>query len=267
LIDGWTHRFSVGLRYLKENYSTDPLDPAPPPEDRTLYTPYFHYQVVEDDYRQTENVNSIGRPEYQQLGVQFDADIGQSLRRLGSTQSVTQYAASLSGGTRFSASQTLFAAGAFSGEYADGESDNLLLSGSLTYYQRRRNGALLYLSLQGDATDYSDDAHYLSLGGNTGLRGYPTNYRLGERRVLFTAEQRFYSDWYPFQLIRVGGAVFYDVGRAWGGPWYADAGVGLRLLSARSARGQTLHIDLAFPLHHDPTIKAYQVTIESKTSF
>ncbi|HEX5093182.1 MAG TPA: hypothetical protein VFV84_10890 [Burkholderiales bacterium] len=276
LIDGWTHRFTVGLRYLQENYSTDPLDPAPPPGDRTLYTPYFHYQVVQDDYRQTENVNSIGRPEYQQLGMQFNADIGQSLRRLGSTESVTQYGAGLSGGLRFSESQTLLASGGFSGEYGNGESDNLLLSGSLTYYQRRRNGALLYLALQGDATDYSDDAHYLSLGGETGLRGYPTNYRLGERRVLFTAEQRFYSDWYPFQLIRVGGAVFYDVGRAWGGPydnnggqvrWYADAGFGLRLLSARSARGQTLHIDLAFPLHHDPTIKAYQLTIESKTSF
>jgi len=276
LIDGWTHRYSIGLRYLQENYMPDPLDPAPPPEDRTLYTPYFHYQVVEDDYRQTENVNSIGRPEYQQLGLQFNADLGQSLRRLGSTESVTQYGASLSGGFRFSERRTLLAAGSFSGEYANGKSDNLYLGGSLTYYQRRSNGALLYLYLQGDGTDFSDDAHYLSLGGDTGLRGYPTNYRLGERRVLFTAEQRFYSDWYPFQLFRVGGAVFYDIGSAWGGPydanagqvhWYADAGIGLRLLSARSARGQTLHIDLAFPLHHDPTIKAYQLTIESKTSF
>jgi len=276
LIDGWTHRFSTGLHFENEHYETDPFAPVPLPKDRTLYTPYFRYEVVQDNFRLTENVNSIGRPEYQQLGLNAAAELGRSARGLGSTETVTQYGASLSGGLQLSDRRTLLASGAVSGEYAHGQSDRVLVGGRLRFYQRRSNGALLYLSLQGDATDFSDDAQYLSLGGDTGLRGYPTNYRLGDRRVLFTAEQRLYSDWYPFRLIRVGGAVFYDLGRAWGGPydnnggaphWHADVGIGLRLLSARSARGQTLHIDLAYPLTRDPTIKAYQFTVESKTSF
>jgi hypothetical protein len=107
------------------------------------------------------------------------------------------------------------------------------------------------------------------------LRGYPTNYQLGARRVLLTAERRFYSDWYPFRLVRVGGAVFFDLGRAWGGPyqnspnapWLADLGFGLRLLSARSSSGTTVHVDLAFPIAREAGVKSVQFSLQSKTGF
>jgi hemolysin activation/secretion protein len=248
---------------------------VPLPEDRTLAAPFFRYEVVEDNYRLVNNVESIGRPEYLALGLQSSVEIGRSIGGLGSTEAVTQYAASVSRGVRFSGERTLLASTSLSGEYAKGDGDRLRWNGSLRYYQRRGSGALLYLSLAGDATDFSDATQYLSLGGDNGLRGYPTNYRLGDRRVLFTIEQRLYSDWYPFRLIRVGGAMFYDIGRAWSGPyamadqshWHADAGFGLRLLSARSSSGTTVHIDLAFPIERDPSVKPYQITIESKSGF
>jgi hemolysin activation/secretion protein len=90
-----------------------------------------------------------------------------------------------------------------------------------------------------------------------------------------SAEQRVYSDWYPLRLIRVGGAVFYDVGRAWGEPyqnfpdahWSANIGFGLRLLSARSATGTTLHLDIAFPLRREPGMDSYQLVMVSKSGF
>ena len=46
-------------------------------------------------------------------------------------------------------------------------------------------------------------------------------------RDLMNLEERAYTDWYPFRLIRVGGAVFYDGGRAWGGsnPNTANSGL------------------------------------------
>jgi hemolysin activation/secretion protein len=73
---------------------------------------------------------------------------------------------------------------------------------------------------------------------------------------LLTLEQRGYTDWYPFRLLRVGGAVFYDVGRAWGGVnqnavnggWLSDVGIGLRLALDRTAFANVLHADLAVPL-------------------
>ena len=69
--------------------------------------------------------------------------------------------------------------------------------------------------------------------------------------------------------------MFYDIGRAWGGPyenaasrhWSTDVGFGLRLLSARSSTGTTLHVDFAFPLEREPGVKSVQFSFQSKTGF
>jgi outer membrane protein assembly factor BamA len=275
LVNGWAHRFSLGLSYLREQYDNDPLAPATLPGDRLRAGPYFQYAVVEDDFREVTNVQTIGRPEYQALGLQASVQLGRSAPALGATDMVTWYAASVSRGFRFHADRTLLAFASISGEYAQGDSDRVVLGGALRYYQRRGSGSLLYVALSADATEFSDATQYLSLGGDAGLRGYPSNYQLGSRRVLLTAEQRMYSDLYILRLIRIGGAIFYDVGRAWGEPyqnfpdprWSANAGFGLRLLSARSATGTTLHLDIAFPLRREPGLDSYQLTMESKSSF
>jgi hypothetical protein len=277
LIGGWTHRVSGGLRYEDDVYRAEPgLDaPAQLPADRTLVVPFVRYQAVQDDFREVKNLDQIARPEYLALGWYASLEFGRAAKVLGSTQAVSQYAASLSKGVRIAGDGALLASASISGEYAAGATDREQVSASARYYQRRGSRTVFYLALAADATSYSDATQYLSLGGDTGLRGYPTNYQLGARRVLFTAERRFYSDWYPFRLFRVGGALFYDLGRAWDGPyqgpasehWAADAGFGLRLLSARSATGTTLHIDLAFPIERMPGVKSYQFLLQSKSGF
>ena len=128
-----------------------------------------------------------------------------------------------------------------------------------------------YRNLAGDIVK---DPTPLGLGGDTGLRGYPRNYQTGDRRVVFNVEERVYTDWYPFRLIRVGGAVFFDSGRAWDGPgeslssahWLSNVGFGLRFLSTRSSFGNVLHVDLAFPLNRDPNIKSFQFLVQTKLS-
>jgi outer membrane translocation and assembly module TamA len=87
-------------------------------------------------------------------------------------------------------------------------------------------------------------------------------------------EARYYTDWYPFRLFRVGGAVFYDVGRAWGGEntnmdnpgWLSDVGIGLRFLNARTAFGSVLHADIAFPLNREGDIKSVQFVVRTKVA-
>ena len=107
------------------------------------------------------------------------------------------------------------------------------------------------------------------------MRGYPLRYQSGEHRALLTVEERVYTDWYAFKLFRVGGAVFYDVGRAWGGPfqnptnpgWLSDAGFGLRILSDRASFGNILHADVAFPLNPDPSIRSMQFLVKTYANF
>jgi outer membrane protein assembly factor BamA len=277
LVGGWAHRVSSGLRYTDEMYATEPglTGPAQLPAERTLVVPFLRYEAVQDEFREFKNLDQIGRPEYRLLGWYASLEFGRAVRGLGSTQAVSQYAGSVSKGTRVAADGTLLAAASFSGEYVGGRIDRGQFSASARYYKRREDRTVIYVSLAADATRFSDATQYLSLGGETALRGYPTNYQLGAHRVLFTAERRFYSDWYPFRLFRVGGAVFYDLGRAWGGPyesassrhWPSDVGFGLRLLSARSSSGSTLHMDIAFPLKREPGVKTYQFSLQSKTGF
>jgi hypothetical protein len=84
-----------------------------------------------------------------------------------------------------------------------------------------------------------------------------------------------YSNWFPFQLFNVGGAVFFDVGHVTGRDPLGsepqgvlkDVGIGLRLGNSRSALGNVLHIDLAFPLDGDSSIDKMQVVVETKRSF
>ena len=113
------------------------------------------------------------------------------------------------------------------------------------------------------------------LGGDTGLRGYPVRYQAGEQRVLLTVEERFFTDWYPWRLVRVGYAVFADAGQVRGqdpratpslGTLY-DVGIGLRLSSPRASGHSIVHVDLAFPLNGDPSIDKVQLIVETKGSF
>ena len=156
-----------------------------------------------------------------------------------------------------------------------GPTDRQSTSGSIRFYSHPDSRSLLFVSLSGDVLKDASQSSQLLLGGDTGLRGYPRNYQSGERRALFNVESRVYTDWYPFRLFRVGGAVFYDLGRAWNGPisntansgWLNDVGIGLRILSARSTFGNVVHVDFAFPLNHDPNIKSVQFLVTSRVGF
>lgn len=115
----------------------------------------------------------------------------------------------------------------------------------------------------------------IAVGGGNGLRGYPLDYQAGDRRFLVTLEQRYYSGLYPFRLFRLGGAVFFDAGRAWGGKRSGlpaagvlrDAGFGLRVGNARSGLGNVIHVDVAFPFDGDPSIARAQLLVVTKQTF
>src|SRR5712672_4606042 len=103
LVDGWTHRYSVGFSYLKDTYKVeaDALPPPDPfPQDQTLTAPFFKYELVQDDYEKVKNRDLIERPEYFAMGTQASARLDRALTGLGSTQNLWRYSASASDGFR-----------------------------------------------------------------------------------------------------------------------------------------------------------------------
>ena len=279
LVDGWTHRYSVGFSYQKDTYTVEPGLPPPMPPlqiplDQTLAAPYFRYELVQDNYDKVKNRDLIERPEYFAMGTQASVQLGRALTGLGSTQNLWLYSASASDGFRFPSNRVLLGSASVSGQTGYALLDRQLASGSIRFYGHPTSRTLTFVSLSGDTLKDPTVSSQLTLGGDTGLRGYPRSYQTGDRRLLLNVEERVYTDWYPFRLFRVGGAVFYDLGRAWGGPgespssarWLSNVGFGLRILSARSSFGNVLHIDFAFPLNRDPSVKSSQFLVQTKIS-
>lgn len=276
-VGDWVQRYSIGLSYQKDAYNTEADLPAPSqlPADQTLVTPYLRYEVVQDNYEKYKNLDQIERPEYLVMGFTSSVQLGRSLTALGSTQQLWLYTLNMADGYRVPTGGILLTSVSSTGQTGYGPLDKEATGGSIKFYSRPDSRTLIFTGLSGDLVRSATGSSQLFVGGDTGLRGYPRNYQSGENRVVFNVEDRVYTDWYPLQLFRVGGAVFYDLGRAWGGPnantqhtgWLNDVGFGLRILSARSAFGNVLHMDLAFPLNRDPNIKSVQWLVQTQTTF
>jgi hemolysin activation/secretion protein len=152
---------------------------------------------------------------------------------------------------------------------------NLAINGSAKYFKRQSEKRLLYVGLSGSFGQNLDLDQLFMMGGDNGLRGYPLRYQTGDKRAQLTVEQRYFTDWYPFRLFRVGGAVFFDIGKVWGDTAVAttqqgllrDVGFGLRIGNNRSGIGRMTHIDVAFPLDGDDRIKNMQFLVSTRKSF
>ena len=164
--------------------------------------------------------------------------------------------------------------GSLGGRIESGRTVNGTLALRARYFHRLSPKWLRSITVAGIKGSRLDLDRPLQLGGDTGLRGYPVRYQSGDSRVLLSFEQRYFTDWYPWQIMRVGAAAFFDVGRTFGDNpiggqslgWLRSAGVGLRLAPTRGGR-KVFHLNVAFPLDGDPTIDSVQISLQGKRSF
>jgi hypothetical protein len=278
LVDGWTKRLLFGMRYDRNIFTQAPLSMLPAkqlPADRTLSYPFVGFDIVQDKYKKAGDQNQIGRTEDLYLGTEVTGEIGVSNGAFGADRDAYLLSASLLYGIEISESQQLFYTSHCSTRIEDGHLRNLIVDNGAKYYWKWRPDWLLYAALSTTVTDALDPELQLLLGGDNGLRGYPLRYESGTSRAFFTLEQRVFTDWYPFRLVRVGAAVFGDVGRTWGRGVIGnsdpgllrDVGFGLRLGNTRSGLGNVLHIDFAFPLTNTAGIQKFQFSVQTFETF
>lgn len=278
LIDGWTKRLTFGMRYDRNLFLPTPVTALPArqlPPDRTLSYPFVGFDILQDKYQKVGDENQIGRTEDLYFGTEITGEVGLSNEAFGADRNAIMLAAKALRGVEISELQQLFLSGDFSSRVQDGRARNLIADAGAKYYWRWRPDWLLYAAVSGTVTNSLDPDMQLLLGGDNGLRGYPLRYESGTSRALVTVEQRVYTDWYPFRLVRVGGAIFADVGRTWGSGVVGnsdpgllrDVGFGLRLGNTRSGLGNVLHIDFAFPLDRIAGIQRFQFLVQTMQSF
>ncbi|MBN8281033.1 MAG: hypothetical protein J0M16_10525, partial [Gammaproteobacteria bacterium] len=277
LANGWTTRWLAGWRYDRSLFeeSFEDVPTVLLPEDRVLSYPWVGIELIQDRFETTRNQDQIGRTEDVYLGKTLRLELGWTADAFGGDRSAGIFALSGRAGNYVGQRGLVFAEGFWNGRLESGSPADSVLSTGLKYYLRFNERSLFTLAVEGQHAFDLDLDHQLLLGGDTGLRGYPLRYQNGDTRALVTVEQRYFTDWFPFRLARVGGAIFADVGRTWGDAplasepqgWLTDVGFGLRLGNARSGLGNVFHMDLAFPLGASGDISSVQLLLEAKKSF
>jgi len=277
LRNGWVRRYTAGIVYDDNRFSNvvDPELPPAIPADRRLIYPYVGIEILEDRFETVRNRDQIERTEDFLTGTRFAATLGWSDEGFGADRDALIY--SFTAGRSFGklAESVLLLSAKASGRIESGELANGLFDIDARYYKQQSEKRTFVATLGATYGDNLDLDNPVELGGDTGLRGYPLRYQSGDSKALLTLEQRYFTDWYPWRLFRVGGAVFADVGRTWGDNrlggeslgWLRDVGIGLRFASTRSGSRSMVHFDIAFPLDGDESIDSVQFLLESKTGF
>lgn len=276
LHDGWVRRVLAGIHYQTRDFSTlVDRERTPLPEDRVLAYPWIGLEWIEDEYAKSWNLDQIGRTEDLYLGKSARLEAGFASTAFGSSHDALILKGRLQTAAELTGERYVFGTLEYTGRLVEqGSIRDGRLDVGARYYVRQSPRRVLFAAATGSLTEKLDESEQLLLGGDNGLRGYPLRYQGGTASALFTLEERFYTNWQLLKLVNVGAAAFFDVGRTWGrdpfagasSGWLKDVGVGLRLGNARSALGNVLHIDLAFPLD-GRDIDSVQLIVETRRSF
>jgi len=277
LQQGWVRRWTAGIVHDDNQFSSvlNPTLPAAVPDDRKLVYAFLGLEIVEDQFRTARNRDQIGKTEDFFLGSRLSASLGWSDESLGADRDALIFSARASRGFGSLEKTALLLSMSTDGRLESGHAKNAQLTANARYYRTQSDKRLFFAAVDATAGHSLDLDNPVQLGGDSGLRGYPLRYQSGDSKMLVTVEQRYFTDWYPFRLVRIGGAVFADAGRVWGkNPagsepygWLSDVGFGLRFAPTRSSTAKMIHLDVAFPLGGDDSIDSVQFLLESKRGF
>ena len=235
------HDLAVRRPRLLDGFGGDAVDAAAftrdvlPRSERAsaLFTRYSLFTPVYAVYR---NIDSFDLPEDQQLGPDLTVELGLARTLFGSEANFA-YAAASAGWTLDLAGDGLVrAAVAAQGRLQGGELIDNVLSGSLSGATPAVLGMRLALRAAWSRRYNETNNRFFTLGGESGLRGYPIANFAGQIRVVGNVELRTL----PVRVLftRAGGVLFWDVGHAadcYSGcasrlALHQDVGIGARLL-------------------------------------
>jgi hypothetical protein len=284
--DGIVLRWLTGIEYEEDRFSIVPDEPAPDPlpVNRRRVYPWIGIERIRPLYARDANIDHIYRTEDVFVGTELSARLGLADEFFGADSSRLIMRAEFAGGRLLdlrarslesASDRHLLSYGMeFEGEFAFDQRriEHMLAHAQLRYRYRQTDHMSVAITANVSAARRLPVDRQLLLGGDTGLRGYPNRYQVGDRAWQVTVEQRYFSPAYPWRLFRVGAAVFVDVGRAWfpGDPHgdgfgvLANVGAGLRIDPTRAWRDRVLHIDISRPLRGGPQVQGWELTLTGR---
>ncbi|MDP6414243.1 MAG: hypothetical protein QGG54_04320, partial [Gammaproteobacteria bacterium] len=281
LVNGTVKRWSIGYRYRNDEFGLG--DELPPPvqfpDDKELSTVYFEYEVLQDYFDTAFNLDQIYRTEDIHLGYHLSNRFGVAADAFGSDQDRLVVDGFFSDTLFFNNDVLWQHSLEWEGLWNLDEdvAEDVQISYETRYFRRQTDNRSFFASLEAVYSKHLNSHRQILLGGLSGARAFDNRFQVGDRSLLLTLEERLYTDIHLWNLIRVGGALFVDVGRAWE-PGFdngveddllANIGVGLRLASSKAGSGRIAHIDFSFPLTNrsDRDVRDLQVSFNVKSRF
>ena len=276
LKDGFTQRYTFGFS-RSENIFGITNNTSTIPEDRILTYPWVQYSIIEDNFNIYQNLNALYRTEDVPIGLAFSSLLGYADESFSSE--LSQWVFSL----RFQDSpltltrhllRTNFQVGGF-WDRDSNDFVNTIGSIDLSYFWLKTEKQRVFIGLSYDQGDNLTLDHLLPLGGDEGLRGYPSEYLLGEQRLLVNLEHRYFFNAHYLNLFRFASVIFFDMGQTKASEksvgqdseLLTSAGVGIRINSSKTNVSRIIHIDLAFPLNARDDVSDYQLRITADATF
>ncbi|MCL2822567.1 MAG: outer membrane protein assembly factor [Polyangiaceae bacterium] len=258
---GWAVKndFSVGVEYDYRVYAGMWVDGVAEealrefrdlrvPTDTTRLSPFLQFDGYSTDYMRVLDMETLGLQEDYQLGHSVAVKVYPAVSGFGSTRSLfgvfvgVHYTVPLGDG--------LARVGVENTTEVEWEK---VADGAVRVNARVVSPRLGFGRVLVDTDVLYRYRNYMTsvtwLGGNTRLRGYPSNFFAGEDVVTSNLEYR--SKPLDLLTLQLGGAVFYDTGVVWdrGGAFdvHSSVGFGVRALLPQIDR-VVMRADVGFPL-------------------
>lgn len=281
LKNGVVRRWTMGFRFREDKFGLGDELPPPTefPSDKRLSFPFLGYTSVVDDYTTATNLNQIHRIEDLHLGHTFFVRIGYAASAFGSDEDRIVLEGQFDDTIIYNGNILLRHELEWSGLWNmdSDESEDVVIDYSMRYFRNQTKHRSFFASFNAIYTKNLNSNRQVVLGGESGVRGYKNRLQVGDRQVLLTLEERLYSDIHLFNLLRLGWALFVDVGKAWKpgtdsgfeDDYLANIGFGIRLASTKADSGRVIHIDWAKPLlnKNDPEVNSSEISVRIKTKF
>jgi len=264
---GYTNKLNVGAFIRNEQYAYRAY-----PELEPEYADDFRRLVMKDDYTRHKaglalsannyawmritGFQNIGKVEDFAQGSSLNMDISVSQKFFGSDENALYLSANFTNNT-ISGGHIIQPRVNFTSDFVAGFGQRNMIT-RLQYLHHIRSVPLGTLSFRAEAAfgERLDNESYLTLGADTGLRGYVSDRFEGDRLVLFSAEYRFD----PLPFIRnpyISFVVFGDLGSCWYNHdrfrrLYPSAGIGIRA-SLPGMNPELFRFDFATNFGNDDT--------------
>jgi hypothetical protein len=274
--DGRIWRWRIGLTdHVERFYATD-MASVVPADERLVY-PWLSLESLSDQFWRASNISFSHRQEDIPLGLRWLARVGVADRGFESSEDAVLFELGSSytvrGGDHHLTRVSIGTDGRWRQD--DDELVSSVAAFEARYYYFISRKDRWFAQLRAEAARAIRQDQQFTSGGADILRGYPLYTQRGDRRWVMTVERRHFTDWHPFNLIRVGGAVYVDAGRSWDSQdsvaqtseTLVNAGVGLRFSSSKSRVDRVLHVDYAVPLVARDRVDEYQLVIVGKLEF